>query len=493
MRDLLPKPKLRQIELVDFLYHQDNWVTIKDIARHFNCSERTIKKDLSLIRNDNNDIFTESSSKGIQLRVAKDHGIETYYRQLFEKNYIYHLLEIILNEGDNKAEYISEKLFISIPTLYRLTNQYNDILEHKYGIRILTNPFSIEAEESHTRFILSQYYTESYSSCEWPFEKINENIIESLIKCLCAHFNIALSFPLLRALKLTTTVNLLRTIHGHSVILDIDFTKADHYYHSLCMNFQFKKIQTLFLEEFHMELNEILLFQLFTPYLKKGHYIEIEEWEADKNFNITSATSYNFLSESLNKLSHDFNIPLINKEQLMLKLHNAITLEGLETRSIFLMSNRKQHFCKLIQKNYPLFFNALQKEINAYRIEMGLVKNSQMINHLLYLVFVNWNDLIHYLHESLPKLNALILSDFDHEHAIFTKNIIDFYFSNILNTIVYRSLTLENIEYEKYDIIISNFHIPESKHPFSICLDCVPTKSDIAWLRSTIELKLTSK
>lgn len=487
MRYMLSKSKLRMVELVDFLYPQQDWLTIKEIADHFNCSERTIKKDLAQIRNESQEIFTESSSEGIRLHVAENHGIETFYRQIFANDSIYKLLEYLLVNGTTNIETLSQDLFISIPTLYRLTHQANEILREIFDVRIQTSPYAMVGNEKTIRYLIAQYYTEAYPSYQWPFAKIEEDFLEDFLIFLCHHFQIKLTFADLRALKLSIAVYIYRHLDQHFADWNIQQSKSDDYYHSLMMDYRFRNFQEDFLNRFNLKFNQKTFEDLFGPYLQAQYFISMRDWQQTRKHHPLADKSYRFLSSWLTSSARQFGIPLENKDLIMLKLHNTLQMEGIETRAMFLMSNRKQQFCRLIQDKEAEFYQIIYQGIIDYRRLFHCTENQQMLYHMIYLVYITWNDLMTHLENHKKPINALILSDFDQGHTHLIQNIIDHHFANRLVTHTYQSLEIEESIFQNYDIIISNFHIPNSNHPRSLCVDCVPTKSDLVWLNQMIE------
>ena len=488
MRQLLPKAKLRIVNLVDFLYFHNDWISLKEIAVHFECSTRTIKNDLATIREQNPEIQSEASPHGIRLRMAENLGIETFYRNVFKNLEIYELLEYLINNGEVKSEQVANHLFVSVPTLYRMINHYNPLLKKYYQISISTNPFSLTGRENHLRYIISQYYTESYSSCDWPFPSVDEDIIENLIIILCHHFNIELSFPQLRALKLTTTVNFLRTKQNRFDYSDYNSSKADHYYHSLSNDCNFAAFKKIFFNQFNLNLTQKTLTQLFHCYITDEYYLEYKDWLKDIPKNSKSKLSHKVLTHTIDTISSKFNLHINHRNKLLLNLHNAVHSFGKETRTMFLMSNRKKQFCSYIQKNYPLFYQESFNHIKKYCSKMGN-SNDVVIHHLMYLFIVHWPNLITQIENNRNKLETLIVSDFDQAHAYFLKNIIDYNFKNVLNTTVCSYLNLDKLDsnFHHIDLIISNFALPKKFTESQICVDCVPTKDDLQLLTRLIE------
>lgn len=487
MRYMLSKSKLRMVELVDFLYPQHDWLTIKEIADHFGCSERTIKKDLALIRNESQEIYTESSSEGIRLHVAENHGIESFYRQIFANDYVYTLLEYLLIHGETTIEKLSEDLFISVPTLYRLTHQANETLSRNFEVKIQTSPFSLVGNEKTIRFIIAQYYTEAYPSYQWPFEYLDEHFLEEFLIFLSHHCQIKLTFADLRALKLSTAVYLYRHFDQHIANWHIDQDKSDDYYHSLMMDYRFRNLQAEFEQRYQITFNQKTFEDLFGPYLNPLYFLSFRDWQQERKYSPLAEKSYQFLSHWLTDLARQFEIPLENKDLIMLKLHNTLQTEGIETRAIFLMSNRKQQFCQLIKDKDLEFYHKVHQGILEYRQLFHKNDNIQIVYHMIYLVYITWTNLFTHLANRKKPINALILSDFDQGHTLLIQNIIYHHFANRLVTHAYQSLDIKESILQEYDIIIANFHIPHTNHPRIICVDCVPTKSDLVWVNQMIE------
>lgn len=484
MRNLLSSTRRRELEIIEFLYNKNNWISIEEISNYFNCSKRTISKSLKTIKNEHDNLSIISSNNGIFLLIEGSYGIETIYRKMFNDNYIYQMFEYLLRHGDTEMDDLAENLFISTPTFYRLINAANEVLENNYQIKITTSPVSIQGDESRVRFLLAQYYTESYSSFDWPFTNVKEDIIAKLIHFTQKYFSFNLTDASFRALKLSTTVHLLRTKNGDLSEIEFCKNKANKLHSSLLVNEEFKAYQKEFYQHFHLELDQDCLEQLFGGYLKSLYFPTITEWKNSTNKMATA--SYQFLAQFFSNLEVDFKLPLKNKDQLLLHLHNTIQLEGLETKTNFLLSKRKKLFCQMMKDQHKLFYENLKEGIIEYRDLMHQTNDEQMIYHMIYLVYISWENLLTYLYKKKPKIKALVVSDFNEGHAKLIKDIISYHTSE-LDIVVSNSLNLGNINNNHYDIVISNFYIPLIDRENVLCVDSAPTKMDLRLLDQMIE------
>src|SRR5699024_10792957 len=156
------------------------------------------------------------SNNGIRLNVNENAGLISLYQYILDHSMAFNLLEnIFLNEKKTIAE-LTEVLYVSSSTIYRLVDLLNNRLEDK-NMHIETNPCRILGSEEEIRYFFYNYFHEKYSSLAWPYKSINEKGLNMLLDFFIEFTNIEVDFAYYNIFKTVSVVNLIRYKHGHYI------------------------------------------------------------------------------------------------------------------------------------------------------------------------------------------------------------------------------------------------------------------------------------
>ena len=70
MIELLAKKQRRQMRLLETLIREKRWFHLKELAEMLDCTERSLKEDLSNLRTVFNEFLIESSTNGIKIAMT---------------------------------------------------------------------------------------------------------------------------------------------------------------------------------------------------------------------------------------------------------------------------------------------------------------------------------------------------------------------------------------------------------------------------------------
>src|SRR5699024_8837343 len=193
MRQLLNQSEKRQLLTIEILYQQKDWVTLSELSKRLNCSVRVLKDDVAHFKNNFKQFTIETSNNGIRLNVNENAGLISLYQYILDHSMAFNLLEnIFLNEKKTIAE-LTEVLYVSSSTIYRLVDLLNNRLEDK-NMHIETNPCRIVGSEEEIRYFFYNYFHEKYSSLAWPYKSINEKGLNMLLDFFIEFTNIEVDF-----------------------------------------------------------------------------------------------------------------------------------------------------------------------------------------------------------------------------------------------------------------------------------------------------------
>ncbi|MEF3840541.1 BglG family transcription antiterminator [Enterococcus faecalis] len=191
----------RELLLLDYLQQHD-YVTSKEAANYLSVSKRTIKKDLSRLKdmiNENEELLISTPGKGYYLSRKFTFNKEGFYtlsrnKDLILNNYdrvAYLIQRLLLIKHPIKYEQLADELYISVSSLKKdmlkvrsLLLEYNLKVIHfpNYGVRII-------GDEYHFRLAISNFFFHSFlrylSNYNQVIYKYDAVIIKNIERIIC--------------------------------------------------------------------------------------------------------------------------------------------------------------------------------------------------------------------------------------------------------------------------------------------------------------------
>ena len=484
MRQLLNQSEKRQLLTIEILYQQKDWVTLSELSKRLHCSVRVLKDDVAHFKNNFKQFTIETSNNGIRLNVNENAGLISLYQYILDHSMAFNLLEnIFLNEKKTIAE-LTEVLYVSSSTIYRLVDLLNNRLEDK-NMHIETNPCRIVGSEEEIRYFFYNYFHEKYSSLAWPYKSINEKGLNMLLDFFIEFTNIEVDFAYYNIFKTVSVVNLIRYKHGHYIDTSNIQINFDDIISDLTA---FQKHFQYFEQTNGVKVDNTLIRQMFTPYISENFSLSYSRLIEKTKTNQKLLTEVNFWNQALDELSKRHQISLINKEELILNVINAAYLEYKEPRSGYILHNHNQEFASKIKSEFPKFYNSLYQVIKDYRQLIKKPLTSDGINFLIYIVFIFWEDLLSELRRKFDKINILVISDRHISHAKTIKDIIEYELNEQIVVHVYDEIKLDRVILNNlpYDIIVANFPLPSLENQRTVYIENLPTFFDLEKIKDEV-------
>ena len=120
MRLLLSKKQRRQLQLLEILIKEKRWFHLKELATRLDCTERSLKEDLSNLRSTFDEFLIESSTNGIKIAYEDSIGLEVVYHHFYKESQAFALIEYLFFHKDVSNEFICKKFNLSYQSFYRL-------------------------------------------------------------------------------------------------------------------------------------------------------------------------------------------------------------------------------------------------------------------------------------------------------------------------------------------------------------------------------------
>ncbi|AMP67041.1 MULTISPECIES: M protein trans-acting positive regulator PRD domain-containing protein [Streptococcus] len=468
MIELLAKKQRRQMRLLETLIREKRWFHLKELAEMLDCTERSLKEDLSNLRTVFNEFLIESSTNGIKISYDDSIGIEVVYHHFFKESTAFSLLEYLFFHKDVSSDLICRRYDLSQQSFYRLIRNINQIIQEKYNIRITLNPLNVVGDEVDIRFFYSQYFAERYYYLEWPFPDIREQVIIDFITFFYKLTEIPLTYSIFHSYKIMLTVYLYRIKQGYRIEGANNFEQYAYLYQELP---KINEMLRYFGLQLGVEFNEETIEQLFIIFLQKRFYFTPQGLIDATEEDAVTKKSYILASQFLDHLSESYGLELENYEEMIMHIHNTAYLERREIFGEFLLYDTKSYTNEDYRTLFPKFYQDVETGLYHYLKEMGFHENPENLKHQIYTVFSHWENLLPQLLRRRTAVKVLIISRYDDHHAKSMIDFLKFYCTDNFefSQVIKHDFKLHELEHTEYDVIVANFMIPDIKGKKFIC------------------------
>lgn len=482
MEKLLQKNERRQLRLAEFLIKKDDWISFQELAKELECSERILKYDVNYFKDTFFYFKIESSPHGIRLVFNKNKGFKNIYQSIFDSSHAFQLLELLFFEENYSINDLADRLYISASSLYRLINQVNEVLI-EYDFQIDTHPCRLIGAEDKIRYFYYKYFFEKYTILTWPYEEMNQPIINDLLEFFIMMTNFKVDFAYYNMAKLILFINFSRYQRKHYIASDS--INLDDMISTLTIS---KHKIEFFENKYRLNLDQTFISQIFSPFIQTNYFFSYEQLIAESKINSHLAIQIKQIEKLLLEIAEDNKIDLLNKESLILEFYNAELLENYDPRSGYILYDRNRLFLEQLKNHYPLFYQSINQHVREYREALGLDLIDKNINFMLYTLVVEWDNSLAQLQKNIDEVKVLILSNRTVSHSHLLKYILETEFPQALAVDIFTGSILSVAELEKipYDFIISNFPIPNLTNKESFYIENFPSKNQLVQIQKYI-------
>ncbi|WP_026858324.1 helix-turn-helix domain-containing protein [Jeotgalicoccus psychrophilus] len=485
MIDLLTASNQRKFKLVQLLNQSDSFVHIDTIAAHLDAKVRTVYEDIrELGESDLSHTFQiEARSKEYSIRFKDNCSIDSLGKYIMENNKCFQILEYTFFNKDVTVEDLADLFNISLPTVYRLISRINTGLKKNFNLKFYTSPCCLEGDEYEVRSFYLQYFTERYSMKEWPFSDINHDKLLKLFTVFTNNLNFKLQYSDLMMLKYSLAVSHVRVSQGH--IVNNTGIRTAAIIKKLNSSEAFYKI---FADIFNGEFEPLVYTDNLSYVISDYFFFNHEELLHNAAVDSYSARSYIRLTQIINELATDFNIPIENREMLIYNIHNSAQLGVRNINVRPLIINNKYVLLQQFRDLFPKFYGKLKIQMEDYISLMDIKYNEDFIYHLMHSFVTRWENLLEKLLKSQRKIKIKVVSIHDIYHAKLMKSILKIEFYEQVDVELIDSYDIEALldTPDKVDIMVSNFTLPVSDSRV-IAVNDIPTNRDFSLIKNKIK------
>ena len=468
MRLLLSKKQRRQLQLLEILIKEKRRFHLKELAKRLDCTERSLKEDLSNLRSTFDDFIIESSTNGIKLSYEDSVGLEVIYHHFFKESQDFALIEYLFFHKDVSNEYICRKFDLSHQSFYRLIRTINQKLQTKYNIKIDLKPLNLVGDEIDVRFFYAQYFAERYYYMEWPFPEFKEEAVTDLITFFFKLYGYPLTFSVLRSYKVLLTVYLSRIKQGYFIDMPTNYDVYKDQYQGVT---NVEEMLRYFSLQLGVELNGKVLEQFFIIFIQENFYFSPESLIEAAATDSYAKKSTTLIKDMFRELCYSYDLDIENLDEMLMHVHNTSHLGRKELFSEFLLFDIKTNTNEDFKSIFPAFYDDLRNYLIIYMKTMKHDLNEEILKHMIYTVYTHWERLLPQLLRRRKSIKVLIISRFDDHHAKSMIDFLNFYCTDNFEftQMIKYNLTVDDIENSDADVVVANFMIPKLKRKTFIC------------------------
>jgi len=497
MRDVLEANERRRLEVIEHLYASNRWLTLKEIAQNTASSERILKQDIILLREQFSREVLQTSHRGIRLVLPSNKDIDGVYRLILKNSLAFNFIEQLIYDETKTVAELSEELFVSPSTLIRLIKKINVSLE-AYYVQVQTNPCKMISEsEENIRYFYISYFSERYSNFEWPYKTIDQSFFEEFLLSLAKIIHPPLDFADFKRLKHWTAIPFLRTQQGHYVAI-----KSSRYSHMVPDSPDFGPLIELLEKKIAVTLDVPFIEQVFSIFINNDFALSYDFLiEAGKSDPIVKE-KISYHAMLLDHLSDQVKICIPNRSHLIKEMYNishfAFKTKQGQYPPPYILFEPKKIFIQSIEELFPDFINAAFVTLDMYEQKIHESYSEAARHEIIYTLLIHWNRLIPELYNQKAKFHLLIISDLDFEHAKMIQSLFHHYFKQEITTEIYlkSDISIDQIKEQPHDLLVTNFTLETEDEAFAkkcICIQTVPSNRNIDHIRQAIEEKYRLK
>ncbi|MGX7030544.1 helix-turn-helix domain-containing protein [Vagococcus zengguangii] len=486
MRKLLDNSTRRRLELLEYLNNASKWVSSNELAINLDASLRTINSDIQYLRENWHEYVTLETSKknGIRLTTPPNSHIQLIYQEIIRNSDNFLLLEKMFFCPTKNLDDWENDLYSSYSSLYR-TSQLIDEVMQKHGLELKKAPFHVSNKnEVSARYFFINYFNEIYFVRDWPFD-IDRELVNSLSIDIAEEF-FGVTYQEIDDLMLVyisyiIAVSLTRQSQGFWVDYK-DFQPSLEKYLPVVVGKK-GQLQTL-AERLNLTYNEALIKDIaLSIYLFRKDIISDKQWE-----HISTG-----IDEFIDQLEEVLHVhPSDNDRYLIRRTFKAIYLhhQTYPHREDVLF-NRYTYSAKLIMDNYPGYSSYLKFGLKQLEEKTDFPWYTQYYDHMIYWLMIKWHNLAILIDQKKRKANVLVVNDHGKDHTLFLANLLQHNFANKAVITPYTGIMLSKeslkiLNWDDYDVIVSNFYIPDIPEEKLVLVNSYPSNQEWAKIRYAI-------
>lgn len=207
--------------LLTILYKERNkWIQLADLAAVIGVTRKTVRSYILSIQEkfgDHARFYFNGSMVYVQFH--PNFGLISMKKLLIREFLLYKILVNSFFEPETKKAELAFELGFSETSIYRHTQNFNELLDSAYELEFSYSDFQLLGEEEEIRkFYVNLFKETMVFPGEWPFEGyICEEVIDSFVERMYRFLNFSPTPAQHMYVKTSIAVSFIRLMQGHSI------------------------------------------------------------------------------------------------------------------------------------------------------------------------------------------------------------------------------------------------------------------------------------
>lgn len=474
MNNILSKQTRRLLIISETLFFNSS-VSFENLIDICGVSIKTIQDDVQKLNEIIKPLFIKKISLNEYQLIHVDYiSCDYIYSCILSESLEFTILEKIFYEEEEYLEDYANSLFISLSTLKRTISKINKQIKHE-GFQISTNPVQIVGDEDIICRTMMHFFKEKYIKFSFPFNDTQKQLFDKLVFNMLAIEKNFFNLADLEKFKLIVYTSLIRLQNGH------------HYSQLNIQNLKFKQtllflednlFKQAFEEEFKIELSEKNVIELTYPMSKEDFVFNQKELKNFISKSKIDKEKYESIYAFINDIEKTLSICLSSEKRNLIIL-DLFNIQFWTRAKTYLIYNFKHNFFINLSKNYPLIAHFISEKVKNDPYFKRYKKHE--IEEIMYILITHWDSLIFAIQDFYPKFKIGVFMLSDLEHTRFMAKILNQQFSHQFTFETIESLDFEinDSEFNKYDIILTNISNLSQDRFKIISVDLYPSANDL--------------
>lgn len=403
-KDIFTNQQVRELKLITLLQEHKSLLDYRKVCHYLDCSFLTLQTEISTLKT-----FPEIEDMSYQpshlaITYKEQYGTQKFYQTILKDSPSLNLLKLIFFSECETMEELADKLFISLSTLKRLLKKTNSYLTTRYHFKVDLKKLVFIGEEKAIRLFFLKYFSEINSIDDWPFTPyIPKDLIEDLVSFVAEKQKWQMDFSQYQHLLIYATVNLIRYLDGyqkgnlsclnHNLSKQLAQSPKNHF------------LRQRFHENFKKPLDDQTFTDLFSSFLSEELLCNPKQVSLSENKFLHFKTWRHLLL----CLEGEIHLPITNKDEIIMRCHNALELGNEDFYLNFLVYDYRKEFLDYFSQDYPHFMQEVQKHANLMIREYPSEIIDYTVDHLTYLLLMTWENLFLHLSQHIEKQKLMVV------------------------------------------------------------------------------------
>ncbi|WP_282926788.1 M protein trans-acting positive regulator PRD domain-containing protein [Helcococcus kunzii] len=465
MREILNNAEQRRIKLVELMYFYGNSVDKNTMLSELKCKESSIRADIDYLNENFGNIFyLQMLNNKITLKYLKKASISNFFYEVLNISPIFNLVESVFFKKTKTINELSDQLFTSISTIYRMIEKLNIATKKNYDIYLDTKDLVFVGDENNIRSFFIQYFSEKYGFSNWPFDDNYYNNFVDLIKYIHEIAKIELIYCDLNSIMMVSMINLYRYKQGFLIKSKKDKVIPSKFYLSLIENPEHEKRIKQLTSKLNIPHDYRAYEEIFGFFMRDDFASSFDEIIHNSNNGNSFEKSLVKIMKFTYTLNIKYWIKLPNLDDLVVRLHNGCILFNTLPNSNSIFFDRNRLYTEKMYSRFPDFVTDVRQHLVEYIEELKGKSTEKEVDYLTYLFFTVWKDLIPQLYKRVRKIKVLVISRYNYFHSRSVQDQLKLFFDFFMDITLCEeeSIDLEYLENSDYDLIISDYNLPEN-------------------------------